>query len=99
MSSMLNYLDIYPLQLPARFHNKTACYTKVFIVSNVPLCEQYPNIQRDNPTTWQAFLRRLLEVYNFNESKTVPLQRGKWCSKDLSLLKPLTDEQTSMLPF
>ncbi len=99
MSSMLNYLDIYPLQLPARFHNKTACYTKVFIVSNVPLCEQYPNIQRDNPTTWQAFLRRLHEVYNFNESKTVPLQRGKWCSKDLSLLKPLTDEQTSMLPF
>lgn len=99
MSSMLNYLDIYPLQLPARFHNKTACYTKVFIVSNIPLSAQYPNIQRENPTTWEAFLRRFHEVYNFNESKTVPLPRNKWTATDLSLLKPLTAQQTKMLPF
>lgn len=99
MSNMLNYLDIYPLQLPARFHNKTACYTKVFIVSNIPLSAQYPNIQRDNPTTWQAFLRRIHEVYNFDISKTAPLPRNKWLSTDLSVLKPLTAQQTEMLPF
>lgn len=91
ISSMLNYLDIYPLQLPARFHNKTACYTKVFIISNIPLSAQYPNVQRDNPATFQAFLRRIHTVYNFNGSKTDPIPRMKWLT--------LTDEQMAMLPF
>ena len=99
ISSMLNYLDIYPLQLPARFHNKTACYTKVFIVSNIPLSAQYSKVQQDNPTTWQAFLRRIHEVYNFNKSKTEPIPRDKWLNFDTDTLKPLTAEQQEMLPF
>lgn len=31
---MLNYLDIYPVTLKARYANKYACYTKVFICTN-----------------------------------------------------------------
>ena len=30
IEDMLNYLDIYPLSLPARYNDKTACYTKVY---------------------------------------------------------------------
>ena len=37
IEDMLNYLDIYPLALPARYNDKTACYTKVYITSNSPL--------------------------------------------------------------
>lgn len=62
IGSMLNYLDIYPLQLPARYTNRQACYTTVYIVSNIPLTAQYPNIQKEQPETWKAFLRRIHKV-------------------------------------
>ena len=39
IETMLNYLDIYPLTLPARYSDRTACYTKVYITSNLPLNE------------------------------------------------------------
>ncbi|MEM0173493.1 MAG: hypothetical protein QXI16_03185 [Sulfolobaceae archaeon] len=44
LSLLLQILDGYPLRLPARFNDKQACYTKVFIISNIALEEQYPNI-------------------------------------------------------
>ena len=62
---MLNYLDGYPLQLPCRYANKTACYTKVFLISNVPLKEQYIDVQYDEPATWAAFLRRIHQVVEY----------------------------------
>lgn len=61
-SDMLNYLDGYPLMLPCRFADKVACYTKVFIVSNIPLDEQYPNIQATEAKSYGAFLRRIHET-------------------------------------
>jgi len=38
---MLNYLDGYPLLLPCRYFNRQACYTKVFIITNIPPDGQY----------------------------------------------------------
>ena len=63
ISEMLNYLDGYPLALPCRYANKQACYTKVYIVSNIPLKQQYPNIQESEPKTWEALLRRIHHKY------------------------------------
>ncbi|MDO4269801.1 MAG: replication protein [Eubacteriales bacterium] len=59
ISDMLNYLDGYPLMLPCRYANRQACYTKVFLISNVPLDKQYKNVQYDEPVTWEAFRRRI----------------------------------------
>lgn len=59
ITDMLNYLDGYPLELPCRYSNKVACYDQVYIVSNIPLEAQYPNIQQEEPETWQAFIRRI----------------------------------------
>ena len=73
MSLMLNYLDIYPLWLRARYNNKLACYTKVFIISNIPLNEQYKNVQTESPEIFKAFLRRIHQIFNFNISKDVPV--------------------------
>ena len=64
---MLNLLDGYPLDLPCRYNNKTACFTKVFIISNVGLDTQYSNIQREQKDTWLAFCRRIQAVKYFNE--------------------------------
>lgn len=68
LNDMLNYLDIYPLKLPCRYNNKQACYTKVFINTNIPLDEQYKNIQKDSPDGWKAFLRRINCIQKFGEN-------------------------------
>ncbi len=59
IEEMLNYLDIYPLMLPARYSDKVACYTKVIITSNLPLDKQYVSEQIEKRTTFNAFLRRI----------------------------------------
>jgi hypothetical protein len=63
VADMLNYLDGYPLMLPCRYNNKVACFTKVFIISNIPLENQYPKVQNEEKTTFKAFLRRIHKNY------------------------------------
>lgn len=65
LADMLQYLDGYPCRLPARFTDKFALYTKVFIVSNIDLDKQYPNIQIEDPKSWNAFIRRIDNVKQF----------------------------------
>lgn len=65
VESMLNYLDVYPLFLPARYNDRIACYTKVYITSNLPLEAQYADVQRSRPETWNAFLRRIHHVFAY----------------------------------
>lgn len=67
-SDLLNYLDRYPVELPCRYANKYACYTKVYIISNIPLIKQYPNIQTDQPESWSAFMRRVSAVMRFTRT-------------------------------
>ena len=70
IEEMLNYLDIYPLTLPARYSDKVACYTIVYITSNIPLELQYLNIQHTKPETWRAFLRRIHHVTEYLKDGT-----------------------------
>lgn len=62
IQDMLNYLDGYPLELPCRYANKIACYTKVYIITNIELECQYEEIQKNYKDTWHAFLRRINKV-------------------------------------
>ncbi len=55
---MLKYLDGYPVMLPCRFNDRAACFTEVYVVSNIPFDKQYPDIQVYEPETWKAFKRR-----------------------------------------
>jgi hypothetical protein len=90
---MLNYLDGYPIMLPARYGDKVACYTKVYIVTNIPLDAQYVNVQGTHYETYKAFLRRINEVYDFNRSKDEPISKPSGNKIKLTLVE--TDE----LPF
>ena len=65
IQDMNNYLDGYPLSLPARYNNKQACYERVFIISNLHLKQQYINEQQSRPEIWAAFLRRIHNVVRF----------------------------------
>lgn len=67
ISDMLNYCDVYPIQLPARYSNRYSCYTSVYIISNWDLEEQYKEVQTESPETWQAFLRRIKEVHIYKK--------------------------------
>ena len=62
IADMLKYLDGYPLMLPCRFNDRVACYTEVFVVSNIPMEKQYPDMQNYEPETWQAWLRRFNSI-------------------------------------
>lgn len=65
IEDMLKYLDGYPCELPARYMNKVACFTEVYIISNIDLLEQYPFIQKEQLETWNAFLRRIHNIRVF----------------------------------
>ena len=66
IADMLVYLDGYPVELPCRYANKQACFTKVYIISNWALELQYPLIQAETPLTYQAWLRRIHTVRIFS---------------------------------
>ena len=65
IADMLKYLDGYPLLLPCRYADKVACYTNVFVISNIPMERQYPNVQLEEPETYAAFLRRFTDIIEF----------------------------------
>lgn len=76
IEEMIAYLDIFPIQLPARYSDKVACYTKVYISSSLPLLAQYQNIQMKRPELWQAFQKkidRLLEMSSDGSIKEIKL--------------------------
>lgn len=45
----------------------------IYIISNISLQEQYKNIQVEEPKTYDALLRRITAVYNFDKSKDIPI--------------------------
>jgi len=65
IQDMNNYLDGYPLNLPARYSNKVACFEHVFVISNLCLRRQYNEEQISKPAVWAAFLRRIHKVVQF----------------------------------
>lgn len=68
LTMILDLLDRYPMQLSARYSNKCACFTKVYIVSNVPLCEQYKNVKLEEKEGYNAFLRRIHHVKKYTDN-------------------------------
>lgn len=74
LQDMLQYIDGYPCRLPARYADKVACYTKVYIISNIPLAAQYKNMQIEQPTSWAAFLRRIHSILSFDRKNGTIVQ-------------------------
>lgn len=59
LNDLLKWLDVYPLELPARFSNKIACYTKVYFTSNLAPEEMWKEDYRWNPDQYDALMRRI----------------------------------------
>ena len=69
ITEMLNYLDGYPLNLKARYRDKVACYTKVYIISNWSFDALYKKEQKSDKNTYNAFKRRFTFMGTLNEVK------------------------------
>ena len=59
VENMLNWLDGYPVELPARYADKLAKFTKVYIISNWEWEMQYSNLREEYPSTYAAWARRV----------------------------------------
>lgn len=79
ITEMLNYLDGYPFMLPCRYSDKAACYDTVYIVTNIPMEEQYPNVQFESPNTWRAWLRRINHIYELRSDDDLP---AEWMNEE-----------------
>lgn len=99
LSDMLNYCDIYPIELPARYANKYACYNMVYIVSNWTLEQQYENVPHDSES-WKAFLRRIHEIrfYHGDGSVTTYDSVEKYLKREEEFHAVTVTEQLN-LPF
>ena len=72
IGDMLNYLDGYPVTLPARYANRVACFVTVYIICDIDLKHQYTNVQCGEPETWRAFLRRIHKVVEYRADGESP---------------------------
>lgn len=85
IDDMLKYLDGYPVELPSRYINHQACFTKVFILTNIDLVEQYKNVQREQPRTWKAFLRRINKVKYYLDGKIIEMPTEEYLKENWKL--------------
>ncbi|MDF2700824.1 MAG: replication protein [Haloplasmataceae bacterium] len=82
IQDMLIYLDGYPIELPCRYANKIACFTEIYIITNIPLSAQYEGTQREYKETWNAFLRRIHRVICMKKDKSDMFTVDQYFSKD-----------------
>lgn len=88
----LKVLDKYPLLLPARYSDKWAGYSKVYIISNLSLGEMYLHIQQDPAKSrqWDALLRRI-NFYGEMVARGVIEERPKPLPKPRKTVSPFGD--------
>ena len=76
LEQMLNYLDGHPVELPCRYANQLLMATEIFIITNIPLSEQYASFQDSFASTgkrnsFAAFERRITDVIEWNEDSVL----------------------------
>lgn len=77
IEDMLNILKGCSVNLPCKVDLKATVYTKVYIISNIPLSEQYLEIQKEKPEMYKKFLRNIHNIIRFDEyGKHVEKQSG-----------------------
>lgn len=100
LKDMLTYCDIYPIELPARYNNKFACYNIVYLISNWELERQYAELQKEDMESWNAFLRRIHEVHVYHKNGEVTIYDSveKYMKRNESFHK-ITDSEQNIVPF
>lgn len=97
LKQMLNYCDIYPIDLPARYAPKPLFATKIFIISNWNLEKQYEEEQVTDMESYEAFLRRIHKVKIFNDDGSITTYNSvdEYMKENVKPFNfsPITDEE------
>lgn len=75
---MNRLLDRYPLQLRGLGCVKWASFEEVYIISNLPLSEQYKKVQEERPVIYQAFKERIGRIIRFDEYGVMHTEKDKY---------------------
>lgn len=98
-SLILALCDGHPLTLNCRYANRVCLHETVYIVSNISLEEQYPNIQREEPESWKAFLARINHVrhyYNIGKYRDYTMEEYL---KRNEKFRPIDESEQMDIPF
>lgn len=88
ITDMNHYLDRYYIPLPARYDNRFSMYTKVYIISNLPLSKQYVDVQERDPEIYEALLRRINNIIRIDETGLhYEKQKKQFEKQELEILK------------
>lgn len=71
LTLLLNILDGYSMELPARYENKYARYTSVVIISNRRLGDLYTYLIEDSPERLRALYRRIGRYSYMDNNQTI----------------------------
>ncbi|MCL2369709.1 MAG: hypothetical protein FWC80_00535 [Firmicutes bacterium] len=98
---MNNLLDKFPVNLPARFANRMACFDEVYIISNLPLDKLYTFERQTTPEVYNAFIQRIHNIIQFTALGVwhYELQDGKAVYKAQSKQTELIPVADDELPF
>jgi len=91
-----NLLDRLPLELPARYANRTACFTEVYIISNLPLADLYKDEQSKTPEVYKAFRERIHEIIRFTALGKYAYEKRRGGAAIQMELIPIPDDD---MPF
>lgn len=69
LSIFLKLSDIYPVTLSCRYNNKVGNYTKLFVLSNIPMEAQYKWQKTNDYASYKGFPRRFHYVLRYTENK------------------------------
>lgn len=70
-TSMNGFLDGHPIELPARYGNRMACFTNVVICTNQSLDDIYSGLRTSMPDLYYAFFRRVDTILEFTATGEV----------------------------
>lgn len=98
-SLILALCDGQPLTLNCRYANRVCLHDTVYIVSNIPLEEQYPNIQKEEPQSWEALLARINHVRHYYDiGKYKDYTVGEYLKRNESF-RPIEESEQMEIPF
>nr|UTM74966.1 replication-associated protein [Tick-associated circular DNA virus] len=63
LDSLLNVIDVWPFKMPARYNDRWAAYTKVYIISNRKLKDQFGHELYYESERANSFYRRISDSY------------------------------------
>lgn len=97
ISMLLNAIDGHPYDLPCRYHNKVACYTKVYFTSNWELKDLYHNVRKNDPETFKALLRRINRIRYYDHNTVTDYTVDEYVNKFMAGFIAATDEDGFMV--